>query len=119
MIGIAGKPLAPSDHVCITVPYGTCLDIGGIRARHLWLSHGETTPALTCQQRLEPLPPLLWGAELGQNFHIACVRRTTIKNFRGNWTPSHDLCERRIFQVSQPGPIRFVRQKEVPEASST
>src|SRR5262245_49197130 len=92
MIGIAGEPLASSDDVGITVPYGARLDIGGIRTRHLWLSHGETTTAVAGQQWFEPLPSLLRGAELCQNFHVPCVRRTAVKNFRGDRTPSHDLC---------------------------
>ena len=62
MIGMAGKPLASSDDVGVPVPDGARLEIGGIRTRHLWLSHGETTAYLTVQQRFKPLPPLGSGS---------------------------------------------------------
>src|SRR5262249_39218802 len=118
MIGIARKPLVSGDDICITVPYGACLDIGSIRTRHLWLTHGEPATNLAGQQWFEPLLLLLWSAELCQNFHVACIGRTAVKNFRADWTPSHDLCQRCIFQVGQSSPICLVGQKEVPEASS-
>ena len=55
------------------------------------------------EQRIEPTLALLHRAVSDQHFHVAGVRRRAIEHLRRPGRAAHDLAERRVFEVGQPG----------------
>ncbi len=58
-------------------------DVRGVAAGDLGLGHREGGTDLAVQQRLEPRPALLLGAEQVQQLHVAGVRRRAVDRLRG------------------------------------
>src|SRR5215472_1900804 len=76
-------PLAAVDHVLVPVTLDPGRDVGGIRGGHVGLGHAERRPDLPVEQRPQPAPLLLGAAELGEQFHVAGVRRCAVQCLRG------------------------------------
>src|SRR5262249_2038957 len=57
----------------------------------------------------------LFRAVALEHLHVAGVGRRAIEDLRREDDPSHDLAERRVLEVREPGPALALRQEEVPE----
>ncbi len=90
-------------------------DVGGVGGGDVRLGHGEARADLARQQRFEPALLLLGRAVADQHFHVAGVRGRAVEHLRRHGRAAHDLAERRVFQVGQPGPVFAVRQEQVPQ----
>ena len=75
-------PLAAVDHVLVAVPLDPGRDVGGVRGGDVGLGHAERRPDLAVEQRPEPASCCCSGAELGQQFHVAGVRRGAVQRLR-------------------------------------
>ncbi len=119
MRGVGDEPLASVDHVVVAVAADQRLDVGGVGRRHVRLGHGEGRADLAVQQRLEPALALLRRGEQVQQLHVAGVRRVAVEHFGSPVHAPHDLRQRRVFQVAQPGArLVFAKrwQEQVPQS---
>ena len=114
--GARREPLVAVDHVVVAVAVGARAQAGGIRARDLGLGHREARADLARQQRLEPALLLLGRPELREDLHVAGVRGGAVEGARGQRAAAHDLAERGVLEVGEPGAVLRVGQEEVPEA---
>ncbi len=109
-------PFAAVDHVMIAVADDRRLDVGRIRRRDIRLGHREGRADLAAQQRLEPALLLRVGRVANEHFHVAGVRRVAVERLRRDPRPAHDLAQRRVFEVGEPGAEVGFRQEQVPQA---
>ena len=115
-IACAGRPpLSSIDNVGISVAHDVALDIRRVGRCHGRLRHGKTRTNLAIQQRLQPALLVFRRTITRQHFHVARIRRGTIEYFRRHGGTAHDLAQRRVFQIRQPGPVFAFRQEQIPE----
>src|SRR5207245_10058555 len=90
---------------------------GRVGRGHLWLGHREGRADLALAQRLERLLLLLGRAVALEHLHVAGVGRRAVESLRRERRTAHDLAERRVLEVREPGTAPALREKEVPEAA--
>src|SRR5207245_2475723 len=91
-------PFASIQHVIASLASDGELDISGIRTGHRWFGHGEGRTNLTVEQRGEPLLLLLFRAKLSDDFHIACVRGSAVKDLGRPAHAAHHLSQGSVLQ---------------------
>ena len=80
------------------------VDVRGVGRGDGRFGHRERGPDPSVEQRFQPLPLLLRGAELGQQLHVAGVRGRAVQGGRGDHrAAAGDLGQRCVLQVGQPG----------------
>src|SRR5439155_2251897 len=52
-----------------------------------------------------------------EHLHVAGVGRRAVESLRRERRTAHDLAERRVLEVREPGTAPALREKEVPEAA--
>ena len=114
--GAGGPPLAAVDHPLIALAHGAGFHVGGIRGGHARLGHGEGRADLAAEQRLQPLLLLRLVAIAHQHLHVAGVRRGAVERLGADQRAAHDLGQRRVLGVAQPGAQLGVRQEQVPQS---
>mmetsp|Transcript_1306 Transcript_1306/g.2603 ORF Transcript_1306/g.2603 Transcript_1306/m.2603 type:complete len:280 (-) Transcript_1306:1813-2652(-) len=113
--GAGGPPLAPVDHVVVSVAQDRGLHVGRIRRGHVRLGHAEGGADFSGQQRLQPFGLLLRGAVLDEHLHVAGVGRVAIEYFRPDDRAAHDLGQGRVIEVVQPRAVLLMGAPEVPQ----
>ena len=91
------------------------LDVGGVRRCHLRLRHCVAGADFTREQRLEPSLFQLRRTVALQHLHVAGVGRRAVENFRGHGGASHDLAQRSVLQIGEPGAELALRQEQIPQ----
>src|SRR2546422_10611133 len=66
---------------------------------------------------LEPLLLLLGRAVALERLHVAGVGRRAVEGLRRDRRAAHDLAERGVLEVREPGTAPALREEEVPEAA--
>ena len=110
-----GPPFPAVDHVVVAVPHDRRLDIGRVGGGDGRFGHAEGAADLALQQRREPLRLLLLRPVELQRFHVAGVGGGAVEHFGRPLHPAHDLRQRGVFQVAQPGAAFAVGQEQVPQ----
>ena len=114
--GARDPPLAAVDDVVVAVAHDARLDVGRVRRSDVRLGHREARADLAGEQRLEPALLLLGGAVADQHFHVAGVGRRAVEDLgRERGRAAHDLAERRVLEVGQPGAVFALGQEQVPQ----
>ena len=109
-------PFAAADDVIVAVAPDAALHVGGVARCDIRLRHQKRRTNLAAQQRFEPLSLLLDGGVALQRLHVAGVGRIAVEDFRGPGHLSHDLAQRRVFDVGQPRTVPGIGQKQVPQS---
>ncbi len=113
----ARPPLVRVDDVVVAVTLDATLDVRGVGARDPRLGHREARADLAVEQRLQPLFLLLGRAELGEELHVAGVGRGAVRGLGCEQVAAHELAQRRVVEVGQPGAESVVRKEEVPQTT--
>ena len=103
------------DHVVVAVAHGAGAQLGRVGAGGLGLGHRKATAELPFQAGFEPLSFLLGRAELGQDLHVAGIRRRAIEDIGPNAAAAHDLAQRGVFGVLKSLAVLFIREEQVPQ----
>ena len=115
--GAGGVPLAAVDDVAVAVATDRTLDVGRIRRGHRRFGHQESRSDRAGEQWFEPAVLLRLAAVALQRFHVAGVRRRTVEYLGSPGHATHDLTQRRVFEVGQAlGRALRTRQEQIPQA---
>src|SRR5438309_1695798 len=90
-----------------------------IRRMQCWVrpGHPEAGPDPPLEEWSQPLLLLSRGAVQREQLHVAGVRRSAVGRLRRQLDAApHDLGQRRVLEVGEPGAEPPVGQEEVPEA---
>ena len=113
--GAGGPPLPPIDHVVITLAGDAGLDVGGVGRRDVGLRHAEAGADLAFQQRRQPALLVRLGAVAVDGLHVARIGGGAVEHLGRPGDAAHDLGQRGVFQVGQPGAEVAFRQEQVPQ----
>ena len=93
------------------------LNVGGVAARHVGLRHEERRADRAVEQRVQPLPFLSVVRVLGQNFHVARVRRLAVHGLGRGARPARQLRDQCILEIAEAGALFEMTfgEEEVPE----
>src|SRR5207249_7029513 len=81
------------------------------------LGHRERGADLALEQGLEPLLLLLGRAVALEHLPVAGVGRRAVEGLRRDRRATHDLAERRVLEVPEPGAALALGEEQVPEAA--
>ena len=96
-----GPPFAAIDDVVVAVAADFGADVGGVGGSDVGLGHGKAGANVPFHQRLQPALLLLGGSVADDCFHVAGVGRRAIERLRADRRASHDLAQRRVFEIGQ------------------
>ena len=113
--GAGGPPFTAVDDVVVALTLDPGLDVGRVGRGDGRLRHAEGRADLALQQRVEPAALLLVRAIELERFHVAGVGRGAVEHLARPLHPAHDLGERCVFEVGQPGAALAVGQEQVPQ----
>ena len=108
-------PFAAVDDVLVAIAHDRTLDVGGVRRSHRRLGHRERRANAPFEQWFEPLLLLFRRAVAFQHLHVAGVRRRAVEDFGRPRHAPHDLAQRRVLGVGQPGAVPGLGQEQVPQ----
>ena len=115
--GARGEPLVAVDDPLAVHQLGARLKAGRVGARDGGLGHRKARAGLAIEERLEPLFLLLWRAVLGEDLHVAGVRRGAVERHRRDrGRAAHLLAQDAVLPVGEPGAELVVGQEKVPKA---
>src|SRR5438445_42340 len=89
--GARSPPLAPVQNILFTVADNAGADVGRVRGRYVWFSHGEAGANFTGQKRFKPAFLLFRCAVADQHFHVAGVRGRAVEHLTSQVRPPHDF----------------------------
>ena len=113
---VAGRePLVAVDHPLVAVELGARDQTRGVRAGALRLGHREARADLALEQRREPALLLLPAAVLGEDLHVAGIRRGAVEDHGSHAAAAHQLAEHPVLPVGEARPEPLVREEQVPE----
>jgi len=113
-----GPPLAAVEDVLVALALDAQLDVARVGGGHVGLGHRERGADLAVEQRLQPLRLLLRRPELGEDLHVARVRRRAVDGLGGEVAgAAGDLRQRRVLAVGEAGPVFGIGVEEVPQAA--
>ena len=115
--GAGGPPLAPVQHVVVSVALYARADVGRVGRGHIRLRHAERGANFALQQRHEPLPLDLLARVAHERLHVAGVWCRAIERLGPDARAAHQLAQRRVFQVGQAGAVLALGQEQVPQPS--
>src|ERR1700730_18640282 len=110
-----GPPFATVDDVIIGVAADLRFDVGRVRGSYVGLGHREGRADFAGEPRIEPTLALLHRAVSDQDLHVAGIRRRAVEYLGCPRRATHDLAERRVFEVGQTGTVLAFGQEEVPQ----
>jgi hypothetical protein len=108
-------PLAPVDDVVVAIALDPRADVGRIGRGDVRLGHAERGADLAFEQRLEPLLLLVGAGVANQRLHVAGVGGRAVGRLARERIVAHDLAQRRVLEIGQPGAVLALRQEHVPE----
>ena len=117
LVACTGRPpFATVEHVIVTIADDRQPDVRRIGRGDPGLGHREARADLARKQRPEPPLLLRLGSVPLQYFHVTRVGRGAVEDLGRDRRTPHNLAQRRIFEIVQPGPGRAFGQKQVPQS---
>ena len=113
--GPGRPPLAPAQHVVIPVSLDARADVGRVGRRHVRLRHAERGANFALQQRHEPLPLDLLARVAHERLHVAGVGGRAVERLGPDGGPAHQLAQRGVLEVGEPGAVLALGQEEIPQ----
>jgi hypothetical protein len=110
------EPLSPADDPLVAVPLGARAQRRRVRAGHVRLRHGEERAHLACDERCQPAPLLLLGAEEVEDLAVPCVGRLAAEDELRPHAPPDLLVQVGVDEEALSGAAGLRRQVRRPEA---
>lgn len=96
------------------------LNVGGVTAGNLGLSHEESRADLATEQRVKPLPFLLLGAILGEDLHVTSVGSSTVDSLGSDVGLAQVFSHEAILEIRETSTFLEVvlRKEHIPDSES-
>ena len=91
--GATSPVLFAVDYPLVALEHSRSTDVSGIRRGYIRLGHPEARADFAVHQRLEPLLFLRFCAVLVDDFHVAGIGRTAVKDLSTDIRATHLFCE--------------------------
>jgi hypothetical protein len=115
MTGARRPPFAPVDHVAVAVAHDLGADVRRVRRRDGRFGHREPGADLAGQQRFQPALLVRVAAVAREDFHVPGVGRGAVEHLGRDLRAAHELAQRSVLAIGQPGAPFGFRQEQVPE----
>jgi hypothetical protein len=103
-------------NIMVAITLDRHLDVRSITRRNLRLRHQEGRANLALQQRIEPLPLLLFSSVLGNNLHIARVGSSAVHGLGSRPALAEVLSHESVLEIAEASTLLEVclGQEHVP-----